>query len=188
MDFSARKCLKKVQSAVALVAFLLSGCLIQVLPILRYTEVQKGQMVLAFGNPEGLQNSVAFGLVSSVLRQRSADDQMVYIQTDAAINPGNSGGPLVDMQGNIVGINTFIYTKSGGSEGLGFAIPGGIVRFAYEEIRKYGRLRQRTIGADLQSLTPELVGGLGLSTETGVMIADVEPGDPPNPQVWRPAM
>jgi serine protease Do len=148
------------------------------LPILRYTSVQKGQLVLAFGSPEGFQNSVAFGLVSSVLRQRSPENQMVYIQMDAAINPGNSGGPLVDMQGNVVGINTFIYSKSGGSEGLGFAIPGGVARFAYEEIRKYGRLRQRTIGADLQSLTPELVGGLGLTTETGVMIADVEPGGP----------
>jgi serine protease Do len=148
------------------------------LPLERYTRVQKGQIVLAFGSPEGLQNSVAFGLVSSVLRQTSPDDQMVYIQTDAAINPGNSGGPLVDVEGNVVGLDTFIYSKSGGNEGLGFAIPGGIVRFAYEEIRKYGRVRRRSIGANLQSLTPELVGGLGLSTEAGVMVSDVEPGGP----------
>jgi serine protease Do len=148
------------------------------LPLERYTRVQKGQIVLAFGSPEGLQNSVAFGLVSSVLRQTSPDDQMVYIQTDAAINPGNSGGPLVDVEGNVVGLDTFIYSKSGGNEGLGFAIPGGVVRFAYEEIRKYGRVRRRSIGANLQSLTPELVGGLGLSTEAGVMISDVEPGGP----------
>ena len=148
------------------------------LPIGRYNRVQKGEIVLAFGSPEGLQNSVAFGLVSSVLRQQNPDDQMVYIQTDAAINPGNSGGPLVDVEGNVVGIDTFIYSKSGGNEGLGFAIPGGIVRFAYEEIRKYGRVRRRAIGVDLQSLTPELAGGLGLSTDVGAIISDVEPGGP----------
>src|SRR5262249_31328872 len=99
-------------------------------------------------------------------------------QTDAAINPGNSGGPLVDLDGNVVGLDTFIYTKSGGNEGLGFAIPGGIVRFAYEEIRKYGRVRRRSIGADLQSLTPDMAGGLGLATDSGVIISDVAPGGP----------
>lgn len=148
------------------------------LPIGQYRQVQKGEIVLAFGSPEGLENSVAFGLVSSVLRQQSPDDPMVYIQTDAAINPGNSGGPLVDVDGNVVGIDTFIYSKSGGNEGLGFAIPGGIARFAYEEIRKYGRVRRRTIGADLQSLTPDLAGGLGLSTDSGVIVSDVAPGGP----------
>ena len=94
------------------------------LPIGRYNRVQKGEIVLAFGSPEGLQNSVAFGLVSSVLRQQNPDDQMVYIQTDAAINPGNSGGPLVDVEGNVVGIDTFIYSKSGGNEGFGIRDSG----------------------------------------------------------------
>ena len=103
---------------------------------------------------------------------------MVYIQTDAAINPGNSGGPLVDVDGNVVGIDTFIYTKSGGNEGLGFAIPGGIVRYAYDQIRKYGRVRRRSIGADLQTLTPDLAQGLGLATEIGVIVSDVTPGGP----------
>jgi serine protease Do len=101
---------------------------------------------------------------------------MVYIQTDAAINPGNSGGPLVDVDGNVVGIDTFIYTKSGGNEGIGFAIPSGIVRYAYEQIRKYGRVRRRTIGADLQSMTPDLAGGLGLTETPGVVVADVDEG------------
>jgi len=148
------------------------------LPLARYDRLHKGQVVLAFGSPEGLENSVTFGLVSSVLRQPDPDDPMVYIQTDAAINPGNSGGPLVDMDGNVVGIDTFIYTKSGGNEGIGFAIPSGIVRYAYEQIRKYGRVRSRTIGADLQSLTPDLAGGLGLTDTPGVVVADVEPGGP----------
>jgi serine protease Do len=145
------------------------------IPIGRYAQLQKGQIVLAFGSPEGLENSVSFGLISSVLRQPDPNSPMVYIQTDAAINPGNSGGPLMDLDGNMVGIDTFIYTKSGGNEGIGFAIPSGIVRYAYDQIRKYGRVRRRTIGADLQSLTPDLAQGLGLSTETGVIVSDVPP-------------
>ena len=148
------------------------------LPIGRYDHIQKGQIVLAFGSPEGLENSVTFGLVSSVLRQPDPDDPMVYIQTDAAINPGNSGGPLVDVDGNVVGIDTFIYTKSGGNEGIGFAIPGGIARYAYEQIRKYGRVRRRSIGVDVQTVTTDLSQGLGLGTNSGVIISDIFPGSP----------
>jgi serine protease Do len=151
------------------------------LPFARYDQLHKGEVVLAFGSPEGLENSVTFGLVSSVLRQPDPDDPMVYIQTDAAINPGNSGGPLVDVEGNVVGIDTFIYTKSGGNEGIGFAIPSGIARYAYEQIRKYGRVRRRTIGADLQSFTPDLAGGLGLTDTPGVVVSDVEEDGP----AWR---
>jgi len=148
------------------------------LPLGRYDQIHKGQVVLAFGSPEGLENLVTFGLVSSVLRQPDPDDSMVYIQTDAAINPGNSGGPLVDVDGNVLGIDTFIYSKSGGNEGIGFAIPSGIVRYAYEEIRRFGRVRRRTIGADLQSLTPDLITGLGLSETQGVIVSDVDQGGP----------
>lgn len=148
------------------------------LPFAHYDQLHKGEVVLAFGSPEGLENSVTFGLVSSVLRQPDPDDPMVYIQTDAAINPGNSGGPLVDVDGNVVGIDTFIYTKSGGNEGIGFAIPSGIARYAYEQIRKYGRVRRRTIGADLQSLTPDLAGGLSLTDTPGVVVADVDNDGP----------
>lgn len=144
----------------------------------RYDHLRKGEVVLAFGSPEGLENSVTFGLVSSVLRQPDPDDPMVYIQTDAAINPGNSGGPLVDVDGNVVGIDTFIYTQSGGNEGIGFAIPSGIARYAYEQIRQYGRVRRRTIGADLQSLTPDLAGGLSLTETPGVVVADVDEDGP----------
>jgi serine protease Do len=140
-----------------------------------YTHLQKGQIVLAFGSPEGLENSVSFGLVSSVLRQPDPDSPLIYIQTDAAINPGNSGGPLMDLDGNMVGINTFIYTKSGGNEGIGFAIPSGVARYVYQQIRKYGRVRRRTIGADLRTLTPELAQGLNIKLEDGVIVSDVEP-------------
>lgn len=148
------------------------------LPFGRYDQIQKGQVVLAFGSPEGLENSVTLGLVSSVLRQPDPDSAMVYIQTDAAINPGNSGGPLVDVDGNVLGIDTFIYTKSGGNEGIGFAIPSGIARYAYEQIRRFGRVPRRTISASLQSLSPDLAQGLGLAAQNGVIVSDVYPQSP----------
>src|SRR5246500_3385306 len=98
--------------------------------------VHQGELVLAIGSPEGLRDSVTMGVVSSVARQPDPDNPMVYIQTDAALNPGNSGGPLVDVDGNVVGINTLIFSKGGGSEGLGFAIPAEIVSFDYQHLRK----------------------------------------------------
>jgi len=144
----------------------------------RYMNVQKGQLVLAFGSPQGLENSVTLGVVSSVLRQPDPDAPMVYIQTDAAINPGNSGGPLIGADGDVLGINTFIYTKSGGNEGIGFAIPSGIVEYAYEQIRQNGRVPRRSIGAGLQTLTPDLAAALRLPVQSGVIVSDVYPESP----------
>ena len=167
-----------VDKVIDLAVLKVEGTNLPTLQLARYERLHQGQIVLAFGNPEGLQNSVSFGLVSSVLRQPDPDNPMVYIQTDAAINPGNSGGPLVDVEGNVVGINTFIYTKSGGNEGIGFAIPSGIVRYAYAQIRQFGRVKRRVIGADLQSVTPELSGALGLSQDWGVIVSDVYPEGP----------
>ncbi len=167
-----------VDKVIDLAVLKVEGTDLPTLQLARYERLHQGQIVLAFGNPEGLQNSVSFGLVSSVLRQPDPDNPMVYIQTDAAINPGNSGGPLVDVEGNVVGINTFIYTKSGGNEGIGFAIPSGIVRYAYDQIRQFGRVKRRVIGADLQSVTPELSGALGLSQDWGVIVSDVYPEGP----------
>jgi serine protease Do len=143
-----------------------------------YTQLKKGQLVLAFGSPEGLENSVSMGVVSAVARQADPDQPSVYIQTDAPINPGNSGGPLVDTDGNLVGINTFILTESGGSQGLGFAIPSSVVEFVYHELRKYGRVHRSIIGAQLQDITPDLAAGLSLKKERGVVVTDVEPGGP----------
>jgi serine protease Do len=100
---------------------------------------------------------------------------MVYLQTDAPINPGNSGGPLVDVTGAIVGLNTFILSSSGGSQGLGFAIPAPIVNFVYQNLRKYGHVRHIEIGAFAQTITPTMADGLGLAQNWGVVLADVEP-------------
>ena len=105
-----------------------------------------GQLVMAFGSPLGLENSVSLGVVSAVARQLEPEDPMIYIQTDASINPGNSGGPLVDVDGLVVGISTFILSQSGGSEGLGFAAPSNIVRTVYKPTprRRHPRAQRPT--------------------------------------------
>ena len=103
---------------------------------------------------------------------------MFYIQTDAPINRGNSGGPLVDVDGYLVGINTFILSSSGGSEGLGFAIPARIVNFVSRRLRKYGHVDRSEIGATATAITPLLAEGLKLPVDSGVMISDVKPGGP----------
>jgi serine protease Do len=121
----------------------------------------------------GLRNTVSMGVVSSVARQLEPDSPLVYLQTDAPINPGNSGGPLVDVNGELVGINTFILSQSGGNEGLGFAIPSSIVKFAYPQLVRNGHLHRGVIGLHAQTITPALAAGLKLSRDFGVIISDV---------------
>ncbi len=153
----------------------------QGLPYLPFADsdaLRPGELVFAFGSPRGLQNSVSMGVISAVGRQLAPDAPMVYLQTDAAINPGNSGGPLVDLQGRVAGINTSIFTQSGGSEGIGFAAPSNIVKTIYERIRESGRMRRGTIAADTRTITPELARGLGLERNYGVVIEDAFPGGP----------
>lgn len=141
-------------------------------------ELKQGQIVLALGNPLGLDNSVSLGVVSAVARQIKPDDMMVYIQTDAPINPGNSGGPLVDSEGRVVGINTFILTQSGGSEGIGFAIPSNIAREVYSQLRLQGHVHRAQLGITGQTITPQMVEGLSLEIGHGVIISDLEPNGP----------
>ena len=117
-------------------------------------ELRVGQLVLAFGSPLGLDNSVSLGVVSAIARQLEPESPMVYVQTDASINPGSSGGPLVDLRGRIVGINTLILSQAGGFEGLGFSAPSNIVRTVYEQIRRFGRVRRGDIGVRAQTVTP----------------------------------
>ncbi len=139
---------------------------------------RQGEMVFAFGSPQGLRGSVTMGVVSAVARQPDPDSPLVYVQTDTPINPGNSGGPLVDADGELVGINTFILSSSGGNQGLGFAIPAGVVAFAYPQLVKFGHIHQPEIGAILQSITPELAAGLHLQRDFGVIVSDVVPAGP----------
>lgn len=140
--------------------------------------LRPGEMVLAFGSPLGLDNSVTAGIVSALARQLRPEDPMIYIQTDAPINPGNSGGPLVDTRGRVVGINTAILSQSGGSEGLGFAAPSNIVRAIYEQIKAQGYVHRGAVGVRVQTITPVLAAGLGLSRIWGVIVADVPAGGP----------
>jgi serine protease Do len=143
-----------------------------------YRNIRQGEVVLAFGSPEGLRNTVTLGVVSSVARQIDPDSSMVYIQTDAPINPGNSGGPLVNVDGEVIGINTFILTQSGGNEGLGFAIPSSVVNVVYQQIRKFGHIHRAQIGIGLQSISPLLAAGLNLPRSYGVIVSDVLPDSP----------
>ena len=149
-------------------------------------ELRQGQMVMAFGSPLGLQNSVSLGVVSAVARQLKPDSPTIYIQTDASINPGNSGGPLVDMSGRVVGLNTMILTQSGGSEGIGFAVPSDILRNVYDQIRKEGHVHRGQIGVSVQTITPVLTAGLRLPQDWGVLVADVAPDGPADKSGLQP--
>jgi serine protease Do len=148
------------------------------LPLADYNKLRQGELVLALGSPEGLQDSVTMGVVSSAARQPDPDSPMVFVQSDAPINPGSSGGPLINVDGELVGINTFILTQGGGNEGLGFAIPSAIVAFAYPQLRKYGHLHRGEIGISVQAISQNLAAGLKLATDLGVIISDVETGGP----------
>src|SRR6266700_1994043 len=148
------------------------------LPLVSQQRPHVGQLVFAIGSPEGLQNSVTMGVVSALARQPDPTKPLTYIQTDAPINPGNSGGPLVDMNGAVLGINTFILSEGGGSEGLGFAIPAPIVEFVYRSLRKYGHVHRVEIGAGLHEITPTLAEGLHLPQSWGVLVDDVKPDGP----------
>ena len=148
------------------------------LPIADYNKLRQGEFVMAFGSPEGLSNSVTSGIVSSVARQPDPDSPSIFIQTDAPINPGNSGGPLVNVDGEVVGVNTFILSQSGGNEGLGFAIPSFLISEAIPQLRKFGHIHQGEIGMNVQTITPSLAAGLSLPRESGVIISDILPDGP----------
>jgi len=140
--------------------------------------VQVGDWVLAIGSPFGFTQTVTAGIVSAkgrVLGQGPFDD---FLQTDAAINPGNSGGPLVNMQGEVIGINTAIVSRSGGSLGIGFAIPINLARKIYTELTTRGKVTRGWLGVSVQALTPELSRSFGARDESGVLIAEVLPGSP----------
>jgi serine protease Do len=139
-------------------------------------DLKQGQVVFAFGSPQGLENSVTMGVVSATARQVSEDNPTTYVQTDAPINPGNSGGPLVDVDGHLVGIDTFILSESGGSEGLGFAIPSNVVRNVYEQLKSEGHVHRGQIGVYLRTITSDLYEGLKLPRDHGVLLEDVAPG------------
>jgi len=138
-------------------------------------ELQVGDLVLALGNPFGVGQTVTHGIVSALARtQVGITDYQFFIQTDAAINPGNSGGALVDLAGRLIGINTAIFSRSGGSQGIGFAIPVNMVNVVIASAKTGGTTVKRPwLGAKLQSVTPDIAEGLGLKRPTGALVANV---------------
>jgi len=146
-----------------------------------------GDVVLAIGNPFGVGQTVTMGIVSALGRSHLGINTFEnFIQTDAAINPGNSGGALVDINGNLVGINTAIYSRTGGSLGIGFAIPVSSAKNIMEQIIQHGAVTRGWIGVEAQEITPELAESFGLPDNNGVLIAGVVRGSPAESAGFRP--
>jgi Do/DeqQ family serine protease len=143
-------------------------------------ELMVGDVVLAIGNPFGVGQTVTHGIISALARtQVGITDYQFFIQTDAAINPGNSGGALVDMTGKLAGINTAIFSRSGGSQGIGFAIPANMVRVVVASAKSGGKAVKRPwLGARLQAVTPEIAETLGVKLPSGALVANVVPSSP----------
>ncbi len=142
--------------------------------------LQVGDVVLAIGNPFGVGQTVTHGIVSALARTKiGITDYQFFIQTDAPINPGNSGGALVDLAGNLVGINTAIFSRSGGSQGIGFSIPANMVRVVVASAEHGGKAVERPwLGAKLQAVTPDLADSMGLKRPAGALIANVTHNSP----------
>jgi serine protease Do len=140
--------------------------------------IEPGQLVFAVGSPEGYGSSVSMGIVSAVGRDSGTGEGTTFIQTDAAISPGSSGGALVNANGDLVGITSFVIMGNGGNEGLGFALPSNLVRSIFEELKTAGRVNYGGMGISVQNMTPTLALGLHISREWGIIVSDVAPDSP----------
>lgn len=142
-------------------------------------QLRVGDFVVAIGNPFGLGQTVTSGIVSALGRSGlGIEGYEDFIQTDASINPGNSGGPLVNLRGELVGVNTAIFAGSGGNIGIGFAIPSNMARAIMTQLIEYGEVRRGQLGVRLQNLSPELARAFGLQVSGGAVVAQVQPGSP----------
>jgi len=142
-------------------------------------KLQVGEFVLAIGNPYGLSHTVTMGIISAVGRANvGIADYEDFIQTDAAINPGNSGGPLVNIKGELIGINTAIFSKTGGYQGIGFAVPSNMVRPLMSQLIQKGKIIRGWLGVTIQELTPEISQKFGLEKSRGALVSDVAKGSP----------
>jgi serine protease Do len=140
------------------------------------SKLRVGEWVMAIGSPFGLENTVTAGIVSA--KQRDTGDYLPFIQTDVAINPGNSGGPLINMRGEVIGINSQIYSRSGGSMGISFAIPIDEATRVSEQLRTIGRVTRSRIGVQIGNVTKEIAESIGLGKPQGALVSSVEPGAP----------
>jgi Do/DeqQ family serine protease len=179
-EFEAEMVLKDSRSDLAVLRIKAQDERFPALELADSDALEVGDVVLAIGNPFAVGQTVTHGIVSAVARtQVGITDYQFFIQTDAAINPGNSGGALVDLAGRLVGINTAIFSRSGGSQGIGFAIPANMVKVVVASAKSGGStVRRPWLGARLQGVTPEIADGLGLKRPTGALIASVAPASP----------
>lgn len=154
----------------------------QKLPSVRWgnsDHLKVGEFVLAIGNPYGLSHTVTMGIISAVGRANvGIADYEDFIQTDAAINPGNSGGPLVNINGELIGINTAIFSRSGGYQGIGFAVPSNMARLVMEQLIKQGKIVRGWLGVMIQEVTPEIAQKFGLKEPKGALVSDITKGSP----------
>ena len=142
-------------------------------------KLQVGEFVLAIGSPYGLSNTVTMGIISAVGRANvGIADYEDFIQTDAAINPGNSGGPLVNVKGEIIGMNTAIFSRTGGYQGIGFSVPSNMVRLVMDQLLQQGKVTRGWIGVTIQELTPELAQKFSLQKTKGALVSDVAKDGP----------
>jgi Do/DeqQ family serine protease len=179
-EFEAEIVLKDSRSDLAVLRLKDSHEKFPTLDFANSDELMVGDVVIAIGNPFGVGQTVTHGIISALARtQVGITDYQFFIQTDAAINPGNSGGALVDMTGRLAGINTAIYSRSGGSQGIGFAIPANMVRVVVASAKSGGKAVKRPwLGARLQAVTPEIAESLGLRLPNGALVASVVPNSP----------
>ncbi len=148
--------------------------------------LEVGDYVVAIGNPFGLQHTVTQGIVSGLSRSGITDGYEDFIQTDASINPGNSGGALVNLRGELIGINTAILSRSGGNIGIGFAIPANMAKNVMEQLVKYGAVKRGLLGVSVYTVTPDIAQSLGLKDTSGALVSEVVPGSPADGAGIRP--
>ncbi|MBN2420397.1 MAG: DegQ family serine endoprotease [Deltaproteobacteria bacterium] len=175
-EFSAKLIGRDPKTDLALIS-IEADCPLLPLPLGNSDLLEVGDWVVAIGNPFGLGNTVTAGIVSAKYRHIGAGSYDNYIQTDASINPGNSGGPLLNTKGEVIGINTAIFSQTGGSIGIGFAIPVNMAKDLLPQLKK-GRVERGWLGVIIQKITPELKQKLDLSSENGALVADISPGGP----------
>ncbi|WP_417321105.1 DegQ family serine endoprotease [Emcibacter sp.] len=178
-EFSAKVILDDAQTDLAVLKIEAGTDKLPVINFADSDEIEVGDLVLAIGNPFGVGQTVTSGIVSALARtQVKVSDYQFFIQTDAAVNPGNSGGALVGMDGRLLGINTAIFSRSGGSNGIGFAIPANMVNFVLSSALADGKLVRPWFGANGQAVTSEIAESLGLDRPGGVLVDNIYPGGP----------
>lgn len=178
-EFDAELILQDERTDLAVLKLKANGEVFPTLEFFDSDEAEVGDLVLAIGNPFGVGQTVTSGIISALARTHvGVSDYQFFIQTDAAINPGNSGGALVAMNGKLVGVNTMIVSRSGGSVGIGFAIPANMVRLVVETAVHGGKISRPWLGASGQTVTGDLAQSLGLDRPTGVLVNKLHPGGP----------